>query len=227
MLTQEQLDTIQDRSVLAQRQAHGPGALWVVRESANDVPALLAELAEARNLLADLVIKATEYGTQDGDFVASYLLPTGPLHRAMPWLEQRGIVVRPGFDGRKLAAAFGAGLSPDTETQDQATGGAPEPHRCPTCNELTTYQRFSGGREYYCAKCDDHGMYQEGDVRPPRVQMLADGKVDELRGEMREEIAKRKAAAESPNVLVPLPGARVCGGGDLAMEVDPEVADRG
>lgn len=59
------------------------------------------ELAQAQSLLGDLVIKATEYGVQDGDFVANYILPTGPLHRAMPWLEQRGIVVRPGFDGRK------------------------------------------------------------------------------------------------------------------------------
>jgi hypothetical protein len=55
---------------------------------------------EAVDLLADMVVKCTEYGTQDGDFVASYLLPTGPVHRAIPWLDQRGINVRPGFDGR-------------------------------------------------------------------------------------------------------------------------------
>lgn len=50
--------------------------------------------------LADCVVKATEYGVQDGDFVASYILPTGPIHRAIPLLEENGITVRPGFDGR-------------------------------------------------------------------------------------------------------------------------------
>jgi hypothetical protein len=59
-----------------------------------------ADLRTAIDLLADLVVKCTEYGRQDGDFVASYILPTGPVHRAIPWLEQRGVIVRPGFDGR-------------------------------------------------------------------------------------------------------------------------------
>lgn len=54
----------------------------------------------ALDLLADLVVKCTPYGEQDGGFVAMYLMPTGPVHRAIPYLEQRGIVVRPGFDGR-------------------------------------------------------------------------------------------------------------------------------
>lgn len=60
-----------------------------------------ADEATALGLLADLIVKCTEYGTQDGGFVAMYLLPTGPVHRAIPFLEQRGITVRPGFDGRK------------------------------------------------------------------------------------------------------------------------------
>lgn len=50
--------------------------------------------------LADCVVKATEFGIQDGEFVASYILPTGPIHRAIPLLEQVGVIVRPGFDGR-------------------------------------------------------------------------------------------------------------------------------
>jgi len=53
------------------------------------------------NALADCVIKATEYGDQDGGFVAMYLLPTGPIHRAIPLLQRLGITVRPGFDGRR------------------------------------------------------------------------------------------------------------------------------
>lgn len=42
-------------------------------------------------LLADVVQKATPYGTQDGDFVASYLLPTGLIHRAIKYLTEHGI----------------------------------------------------------------------------------------------------------------------------------------
>lgn len=67
-----------------------------------------------------------------------------------------------------------------------------EPHRCPSCGELTVYQSFSGGREFYCKGCDNHGMYEAGEA-PPRAQMLADGRVDELRAQMREEIVRRKA----------------------------------
>ena len=56
---------------------------------------------ELLNALADCVAKATEYGSQDDGFVATYILPTGPLHRAIPLLQRYGITVRPGFDGRK------------------------------------------------------------------------------------------------------------------------------
>lgn len=52
------------------------------------------------NALADCVVKATEYGEQGGGFVAAYILPTGPIHRAIPLLQELGITVRPGFDGR-------------------------------------------------------------------------------------------------------------------------------
>jgi hypothetical protein len=55
---------------------------------------------ELLDALADCVIKATEYGDQDGGFVAAYIMPTGPIHRAIPLLERHGITVRPGFDGR-------------------------------------------------------------------------------------------------------------------------------
>ncbi|MFG1898704.1 hypothetical protein ACGFIP_32320 [Micromonospora zamorensis] len=57
---------------------------------------------ELLDALADCVTKATEYGEQDAGFVALYLLPTGPIHRAIPLLERHGIIVRPGFDGRHL-----------------------------------------------------------------------------------------------------------------------------
>lgn len=49
-----------------------------------------------QDALADVVTKATDYGTQDGEFVANYLLPTGPIHRAIPLLQEFGVTVRPG-----------------------------------------------------------------------------------------------------------------------------------
>lgn len=65
----------------------------------------LAAVCEARDALltalADCVAKATEYGQQGGGFVASYILPTGPIHRAIPLLDRLGVTVRPGFDGRQ------------------------------------------------------------------------------------------------------------------------------
>ena len=64
--------------------------------------ALSDERDEAAALLADVVVKCTEYGEQEGGFVASYIMPTGPIHRAMPWLQDHGVTVRPGFDGRTI-----------------------------------------------------------------------------------------------------------------------------
>lgn len=68
----------------------------------DDLRALLAERQLLLDELAKAVIAAAQfdYRDDDGDQHA-YLMPVGPLHRIMPLLEQRGIVVRPGFDGRK------------------------------------------------------------------------------------------------------------------------------
>lgn len=65
-------------------------------------PGVAEERQQLLDALTDCVVKATDYGTQDGDFVAMYILPTGPIHRAIPLLERMGVTVRPGFDGRKL-----------------------------------------------------------------------------------------------------------------------------
>lgn len=81
----------------------------------SEVPAEVADYwrqvgaAEALDLLADLVVKATEFGEQDGGFIASYIMPTGPIHRAIPFLQERGITVRPGFDLRAAAVADSTG----------------------------------------------------------------------------------------------------------------------
>lgn len=60
---------------------------------------LVTTLLEQRDVLVraltDCVRKATDYGTQDGDFVAMYLLPTGPIHRAIPLLQRHGVTARP------------------------------------------------------------------------------------------------------------------------------------
>lgn len=54
---------------------------------------------ELLNALADCVVKATEYGEQDGGFVRNYILPTGPIHRAIHLLDRAKVTARPGFDG--------------------------------------------------------------------------------------------------------------------------------
>ena len=54
--------------------------------------AVISAKHEATELLiADIVQKAHPYGVQDGDFIASYLLATGPIHRAIKYLNEHGI----------------------------------------------------------------------------------------------------------------------------------------
>jgi hypothetical protein len=85
--------------------SHGAAEKFLRRYEAT-VAALTAERDAARNALADMVVKATDYGKQDGDFVYAYIIPTGPMHRAIPLLENAGIAVRPGFDGRAPRGDF-------------------------------------------------------------------------------------------------------------------------
>ncbi len=51
-------------------------------------------------LLADIVVKSTDFGQDADGFITHYVMPTGPMHRAIPWLQNHGVTVRPGFDGR-------------------------------------------------------------------------------------------------------------------------------
>jgi hypothetical protein len=61
-------------------------------------------------------------------------------------------------------------------------------NKCAECGGTNTvYQAFSGGREYYCPDCGYDGPYEIGDA-PRRVQMIADGKFDELREEMHKHL---------------------------------------
>lgn len=56
---------------------------------------LAAELRILRNLLADLTAKATPHGPEidepGGPYVGAYLLPTGPLHRALAYLRDGAV----------------------------------------------------------------------------------------------------------------------------------------
>lgn len=54
-----------------------------------------ARAERAEQVLADIVTKAAPFGQQDGEFVAFYILPTGPMHRAIPLLAEQGVHVRP------------------------------------------------------------------------------------------------------------------------------------
>lgn len=80
----------------------GPGTADACAPCITD--ATLPLIRRVLDALADCVVKAAEHGEQEGGFVAFYLSPTGPIHRAIPLLEQYGINVRPGFDGRESAA---------------------------------------------------------------------------------------------------------------------------
>lgn len=55
----------------------------------------------------------------------------------------------------------------------------------------TSYQLLSGGREYYCSDCESEFPYRD-DERPPRLQLMVDGRWDELRADMEEHFRRRK-----------------------------------
>jgi hypothetical protein len=75
-------------------------ATTALRESEIAEDRLQQQLDAALAILAAVVREATDYGTDRDGFVAAYVLPTGPIHRAIPFLEARGIVVRPHTAGR-------------------------------------------------------------------------------------------------------------------------------
>jgi hypothetical protein len=74
---------------------------------AEKIAQLEAELEQANDLIADMVFKCTEYGHDGDDWITSYIMPVGPIHRAIPWCQKYGITVRPGsrVDSRKERAA--------------------------------------------------------------------------------------------------------------------------
>lgn len=81
-----------------------------------------AKLAKVVTNLADVVASGRVEGEDADGFIRWYLLPTGPLHRAIPLLQEHGLTIRPGFDGRTWKPG------PHQVPQDgpQRHAGAPE-----------------------------------------------------------------------------------------------------
>lgn len=64
-------------------------------------------------------------------------------------------------------------------------------HICP-CGAPSTYQMFSGGKEFYCPSCGTQGTYPEGDGGPrARLLTIEDGAL-KLRRMVYEEMGRRK-----------------------------------
>lgn len=79
--------------------------------------------------------------------------------------------------------------SPEPERKPEPGDGK---HHCGMCGGTNTiYSMFSGGKEYYCSDCDDNAAYEPGEA-PRRVQMIADGRIAELRAEMDEHLDSLK-----------------------------------
>lgn len=98
-----------------------------------------------------------------------------------------------------MTASDAAGGARDVPGPERAADGRtansiPGRHRCPICGRATTYQAFSGGREWYCESCDTTGEYPDGEA-PRRVAMLQSPEgVAQLRQEMRAELDPRRGA---------------------------------
>lgn len=68
-------------------------------------------------------------------------------------------------------------------------------HLCPYCGTPTSYQVFSGGKEWYCEPCDTNGCYP-ADETPRRLKMLQSPEgVVALRAELDQELARRRDQA--------------------------------
>jgi len=100
------------------------------------------------------------------------------------------------------------------------------PHRCPDCGTETTYRAFSGGREWFCPRCEADGSYPDGGV-PRRAAMLQTPEgAAALREEMRTHLATAAADGELDRRLraalaTPI-GSRTV---TLSVELTPEQAD--
>ena len=72
--------------------------------------------------LQDCVTGSYEYGTQDGNFVAAYVAPTGPIHRAITVLQANARIVNP-----KAQEVMPPALASRIETEVRARVAAQDP----------------------------------------------------------------------------------------------------
>lgn len=64
-------------------------------------------------------------------------------------------------------------------------------HIC-VCGQPTRYQSMSGGKEYWCDKCEDTGRYPEGEGGPRAREFAKPNGPEQLRELMIEEMKRRK-----------------------------------
>lgn len=76
------------------------------------------ELSEALEIIAHIVSQANVNPVGDGDFVERYDMPVGSIHKAIPFLQRRGIVIdQYGYiHRRKPVELRGTDLNGDTNT---------------------------------------------------------------------------------------------------------------
>lgn len=61
--------------------------------------------------------------------------------------------------------------------------------RCPSCGGEASYRIFSGGREGYCAPCDNQFSLRDEDVPAGSpLALLREGRYEDLREAMRREL---------------------------------------
>ena len=60
-----------------------------------EIQRLAASLDKVLKALSDCVAKTTNYGEDEDGFMQIYIMPTGPIHRAISLLAEFGIHVRP------------------------------------------------------------------------------------------------------------------------------------
>lgn len=149
-----------DREKVAEALAEFDGGMPIGDWAWQHVPVLIAALrawlddqeraTEAMSLLTDIVQKATPFGSQDGDFIANYLLPTGPIHRAIPFLQGLGVPVL------RLPAEVNVRLCLACEERPPRTLPDPIPEL-----HLIMWSEGIVGYGLYCQKCFDAADEEE------------------------------------------------------------------
>lgn len=162
------------RAILAASEANPrllpPGAGPDVHAVLKENRILREQRAIFRDRLANAVVAAIVESEGTDGFIAWYLMPTGPIHKAIHELKEYAhVTVRPGLDGRKdLRHPLDPfGLEPVAEVVIGA--GSPETSaltHCPTCGAPEWHVDGRRGWNPVDVECEDcAGTYsnEEGD----------------------------------------------------------------